>query len=99
MNAKKMRASKTSRGFEIVEFKDHYGIECSLQQSSLATERCIWLGCVDANPRVLVPGQSWQPIPMPADYLADTRMHLNVAQVRALVVRLNRWLKAGTFGK
>jgi hypothetical protein len=92
-----MKVTKTSRGFELIHFKDRNGIECSLQESSLATERALWLGCQNANPRVLVPGQSWQPIPMPAEYIADTRMHLNEKQVKALVAHLNRWLKAGTF--
>ena len=69
----------TSRGFERIDFKDHYGVGCSLQASSLAIyatpgTSAVWLGCNDANPRVLVPGQSWQPVKMPADYLADTRM-------------------------
>lgn len=52
----------------------------------------MWLGCNDANPRVLVPGQSWQPVKMPADYLADTRMHLNREQVAALIAHLQSWL-------
>ena len=44
-----MRVEKTERGFEIIRFKDHYGEECSLQQSSLAEyERpgtsAVWFG-------------------------------------------------------
>ena len=35
---------KTDRGFNIDEFQDRYDIPCSLQESSLATEDCIWLG-------------------------------------------------------
>ena len=39
----------TARGFQIIEFIDHYGKECSLQQSSLALyeppgSSAIWLG-------------------------------------------------------
>lgn len=94
---KPMEVTHTNRGFELIEFKDEYDIECSLQESSLASKRCIWLGCNKANPRVLVPGQSWQPVPMPADYIADTRMHLDEEQVKALIVHLQRWLDAGTF--
>jgi hypothetical protein len=87
----------TSRGFERIDFKDHYGVECSLQASSIAIydkpgTSALWLGCNDANPRVLVPGQSWQPVKMPADYLADTRMHLNREQVAALIAHLQSWL-------
>lgn len=36
--------SKTNRGFDISEFKDLYGFDCSLQKSSLASQDCIWLG-------------------------------------------------------
>lgn len=92
----------TSRGFEIVEFDDHYGVKCSLQMSSLADHpdpgtSAIWLGCNDANPRTLVPGEGWKPFPMPQDYLADTRMHLNQDQVKALLVHLKHWIEHGSF--
>lgn len=43
-NVQKMHIKKTSRGFDLIEFVDHYGAACSLQKSSLATEDCIWLG-------------------------------------------------------
>lgn len=32
------------RGFARMDFEDRYGKPCSIQDSSLATERCIWLG-------------------------------------------------------
>jgi hypothetical protein len=35
---------RTARGFARADFKDRYGAACSIQQSSLATEDCIWLG-------------------------------------------------------
>lgn len=34
----------TERGFGFVEFEDYNGEKCSLQQSSLATKSCVWLG-------------------------------------------------------
>lgn len=42
----------TSRGFEIIKFKDRYGVPCSLQQSSLAERTepgvsAVWLGTND----------------------------------------------------
>jgi len=50
-----MKIEKTERGFEVVEFKDIYGSECSLQQSSIITFNyrkpgagAIWFG-VDNN--------------------------------------------------
>lgn len=39
-----MKKSKTEKGFAIIEFKDRYGKDCSIQKSSLATEDCIWMG-------------------------------------------------------
>lgn len=41
----KLQIRKTARGFALAEFADHYGSKCSIQDSSLATEHCIWLGC------------------------------------------------------
>lgn len=36
--------SVTGRGFTIYDaFRDHYGADIRLQESSLATERCIWI--------------------------------------------------------
>lgn len=31
----------TPRGFEVIDFKDRYGIDCNIQKSSLATEIAI----------------------------------------------------------
>ena len=47
-----MKIEKTERGFELIKFKDIYGSECSLQQSSIALcERpgtsAIWFGTED----------------------------------------------------
>jgi len=44
-----MKIEKTERGFELIRFKDFYGAECSLQQSSLALYdkpgvSAIWFG-------------------------------------------------------
>lgn len=35
----------TNRGFLLGKFRDRYDENCSIQESSLATESCIWLGC------------------------------------------------------
>jgi len=43
-----VNTTKTERGFEVIRFVDLYHNECSLQQSSLATESAIWFG-VDDN--------------------------------------------------
>lgn len=73
----------THRGFPLVEFKDIYGEECSLQLSSLATIDAIWLGCnecTEVDGRVLSP-----------------RMHLDEDSVRKLVDVLNYWLENKDF--
>lgn len=49
-----MKIKKTERGFELISFKDFYGAECSLQQSSLALynrpgSSAIWFGQGDAR--------------------------------------------------
>ena len=33
-------------GFKYGEFTDRYGIECRIQESTLAEEACVWLGRV-----------------------------------------------------
>lgn len=40
----KINMRKTDRGFLLGEFEDHYKNPCSIQESSLADEDCIWLG-------------------------------------------------------
>lgn len=91
----KMEETTTLRGFDLSKFKDRNGVECSLQKSSLATEDCIWLGCNDADPKVLVPGKGWQPIEMPEEYLTNTRMHLTQENVKELLPYLKRFVDTG----
>lgn len=90
-----IKEGKTSRGFSIITFNDRYGVECSLQKSSLATEDCIWFGCNDADPIVLIPGQGWTKIEMPEDYIANTRMHLSQEQVKELLPYLQKFVETG----
>lgn len=72
--------SKTNRGFGLVTFKDLYGDECSLQESSLATEACIWLG-MDK--------------PKEVEGTVLGRMHLNQKQAKSLIKLLNFFVKTG----
>lgn len=39
-----MKILPTARGFKYGRFTDKYGSECSIQDSSIASEPCIWLG-------------------------------------------------------
>jgi len=71
-------------------------VKCSIQDSSLATESCIWLGCSDPNPQVCVPGEGWKPIPMPeGDIAINTRMHLNQEMVQKLLPSLQFFAENG----
>jgi hypothetical protein len=104
------KTTKTKRGFETVEFKDHYGAACSLQASSLAVYEtsAIWLGVDDADPKIFHGKAAehgikteatcgWVPYPIPDDVLLTTRMHLNRDQVGALIAHLQKWLRDDTF--
>jgi hypothetical protein len=94
-----IKRTKTARGFTHFAFKDRYDIECSLQESSLATEAAIWFGCNDADPRVCVPGKGWQPVPMPEDTVTNTRMHLTQEQIKALLPALIHFAETGELPK
>lgn len=90
-----MEQTKTLHGFDLLKFRDSNGVECSMQKSSAASENKIWLGCDEANPKVLVNGRGWVPLPMPDDYLATTRMHLTREQVAELLPSLQRFVATG----
>lgn len=95
-----MKIERTERGFSIVNFKDRYDVECSLQKSSLATENCIWLGCNEANPqimasRIMEGGVGWVKYPIPDDVLINTRMHLTQDQVKELIPILQKFVNTG----
>ena len=72
----------TGRGFKVLTFKDHYGIECSLQASSA------WIDFVGDT--------EIKNVELPS-VIVNTRMHLNRKQVKALVKHLNNWLEKGNF--
>lgn len=82
MNVFKNKVRKTSRGFDIIDFKDYYDEECSIQQSSMVGDNkdsltkpgtfLVWLGA------------------------GKNRMHLNRKQVTGLIKVMKHWLKTGT---
>lgn len=98
-----MKTRRTERGFNIANFTDRYGVSCSIQESSLATEACIWLGCDDANPQMFVPNgkpTAWRPLPLPelppgGDFSFNTRMHLSQDQVAELIPLLQHFVDTG----
>lgn len=76
--------TETNRGFQIIQFRDRYGSACSLQQSSLAD--------------FTTPGSSaiWLGVEsMPF----QTRMHLSLEQVKALIPVLEMWVRTGSFAE
>jgi len=84
----------TQRGFKITGFVDRYGVECNIQESSLATEDAIWIGCKDANPQILTPNNGWQKVYIPG-LLCNTRMHLTRDQVKDILPFLQNFVETG----
>ena len=92
-----MIAQNTERGFARMEFDDRYGVKCSLQESSLATEGAIWFGVNESNTRHCVAGKGWVPFEFPEglDLHSDTRMHLTQGQVKRMLPLLQHFTKTG----
>lgn len=83
---------ETGRRFQIIQFRDRYDTPCSLQQSSLADynppgSSAVWLG---------VDRQS-EPHDGMFDAANQTRMHLDLKQVKALIAVLEQWVASGSF--
>lgn len=97
----------TDRGFTRAEFTDRYGVKCSIQESSLATEKAIWLGVDAPEPRILASDAArlelptdgkttgWVPYTMPKEVLCNTRMHLTRGQAGELAEILEHFAKTG----
>lgn len=86
----------TQRGFAMAEFTDHYGHECSLQESSLATDYCIWLGVDKPELMRCVQGKGWEKIPLPEGAsIIPSRMHLTREMVANLLPALQHFVETG----
>lgn len=95
-----MKDTHTNRGFALSNFIDKYDHKCSLQESSIATEACIWLGIDEPDPiimgtRVDGEGTGWVKYPLHEDVHINTRMHLTQAMVAELLPYLNRFVETG----
>lgn len=101
-----MELKATPRGFDITNFKDRYGLNCSLQKSSLATEDCIWFGVDDADPKIMASDAArlglpveddsgWVPFDIPQEVILHTRMHLTQEQVKELLPFLTLFAETG----
>ena len=100
-------SSHTNRGYNLLSFRDRYDEECTLQESSLATEDAIWLGISEPSAKVPASlaeslgvdagGQrtGWVDYPLPPEALLNARMHLTREHVRALLPHLIRFARSG----
>lgn len=96
----------TNRGFFLGQFEDDYGQKCSIQMSSIATRRCIWLGIDDADPKIMASDArkvgiktsettGWIPYPIPEGVLLHTRMHLSREDVKRILPLLTKFAETG----
>lgn len=78
-----IRLKPTERGFLRGEFLDEMGEKCSIQESSLASERCVWLGCEHE----MIHQHTGQP--------CGARMHLTRDMAVNIVMHLQRFIETG----
>lgn len=101
-----MKKRLTKRGFRIIEFKDDYDANCSLQESSSAEDDKIWLGIHNTTPRILVSNAEelgikttetcgWIDYPLPEEVFISTRMHLTREQTKELIKELQVFVDTG----
>ena len=85
-----IKLDTTPRGFTVGTFKDLYGWGCSIQESSLAADNAIWLGCsTDQH------GEGLGPIDKLTGHHIGVRMHLNQEMVSALLPLLHYFEEHG----
>lgn len=89
-------AQVTERGFTRIEFRDVYDKECSLQESSLATDNAIWFGISEAKPEYRKDGK-WVTFEYPegVEIFTSTRMHLKQSQMHWVIPALQHFQKYG----
>lgn len=95
-----MKQAKTNRGFSLIEFEDKYESKCSIQISSFADDRCIWIGVDDADPMIMESkvkegGTGWVKYPIHEAVQMTTRMHLNQEQVAEIIPVLQKFVDTG----
>jgi hypothetical protein len=107
------KVNHTVRGFQLIEFKDLFNHECSIQQSSIALNDvpgtgAIWIGIDDPAPQCLHSDAKelgietdatcgWVPVPISDKVMLSTRMHLDRDQVGMLIKHLQKWYDGGSF--
>jgi len=66
-----------------MEFKDIYGAECSVQESSLASKNALWIGC------------DHETIHEKTGEKCGARMHIDLVLAKRIVATLRRWIETG----
>jgi len=66
-----IRETITSRGFVLLSFLDRNGNLCNMQESSIATEPCIWLGFADGDRMHLTQAQVAELLPILQQFVND----------------------------
>lgn len=105
-----MNELRDCRGFKVIEFHDYYDAHCTVQQSSLADDECVWVGRSCADPKILASKAGangvqtdettgWVPFPVPEDVLLHTRMHLTRQQAGELADVLKWFSETGEVKK
>ena len=93
------KLQRTNRGFLYSEFKDCYGTDCIIQESSLAEQQAIWLGAKGLKVQQFHPNErpAWRPYEFPegAQVIGNERMHLTREQVADLLPALQRFAGNG----
>jgi hypothetical protein len=89
-----LKRTKTPRNFTKILFTDQHKKECSIQESSLTTLDCIWLGIEDANPQIITDA-GWKPYSIPDGVLLSTRMLLTRNQVKEILPVLKKFVDKG----
>jgi hypothetical protein len=101
-----MQIKKNEVGITYGEFQDSSGHTCSIQESSKASEPCIWLGVNDAAPTLMCRDAALigmtpetdvgtMPYPIPEEVNLHTRMELSQEQVRDLLPALQHFAETG----
>ena len=85
-----LKKSKTQRGFGLIEFQDMYGQNCSLQDSSLATESAIWFGVDSTGDHINGPMGN-------RNEKVSNRMHLTKKMVSQLLPILIKFAETGDY--
>jgi hypothetical protein len=88
----------TAKGSPIVEFKDHYDIECTIQQCTIGSRDAIWVGVSERKSQIprYYEGKIRIPFDTEIDQASDAkRMYLTKKEVKQLLPVLKHFAKYG----